>query len=202
MPNCDFYATLEDHKILLDKLFFENECEVFELSSDYEKPLKQFTTSEQVLNEFNRHWPNGEKWTSVYLQLNILNCGSELIPKKVNLNPDKCDGFTYRYTAEGLGLVQVYLQIPVDMSLSNSHTNHNSRKRAEAWAKTEDAKTDVAKCNFEKITKFSSKLNRIIQQNSVAKLSSRPVLPGAYELWNKGVSLGPYKNGQHEIILK
>ena len=42
MPNCDFYAALEDHASLLDWLFHDGRCEVFESYSEFERPLAQF----------------------------------------------------------------------------------------------------------------------------------------------------------------
>jgi len=42
MANCDFYATPADHRHLLHWLFEEGTCRVFELSSDFEQPLKEF----------------------------------------------------------------------------------------------------------------------------------------------------------------
>ena len=60
MPNCDFYSNIEDPKIILNKLFEENECEIYELASEPEKSLKQFYNTEQVLNEFNRCYTNGK----------------------------------------------------------------------------------------------------------------------------------------------
>ena len=202
MPNCDFYGALEDHKLILDFLFEENECEIYELSSDFEKPLKQFFNSSEILKEFERHYINGKKINAVHLQLNVLGCGLEFVPRLVELNPSKCDGFKFRYNADGYSLVQLYLEIADNNSLSNSHTNHNTQKRAEKWARSTKEKKEVASCDFNKITKFSSKLNRFIRKVSVGKLSSRPVLPYAYELWQNGVNFGPFNSNQHEIEIK
>ena len=96
MPNCDFYATPTDHRILLDWLFGEETCDVYELASDFEQPLKRFRTTDEVLSE---------------------------------------------------------------------------------------------------ISSFSARLNRQIKKQSVAKIRSRPVLPGALALWDAGVALGPYTPG-------
>ena len=202
MPNCDFYANIEDHKIILNKLFEENECEIYELSSKPEKSLKQFYKTEQVLNEFNQYHSNGKKWSSVNLQLYVLGSSPEFIPRKVMLNPEKCNGFKYRYNADNFGLVQLYLEAPNENVLSNSHTNHNTKKRAEKWATTKEEIHEVALCDFEKITKFSSKLNRMIRILSIGKLTSRPVLPGALKHWNDGMNFGPYSPEKFTIDFK
>jgi hypothetical protein len=126
MPNCDFYANIQDHKIIFDGLFEEKECEIYELFSDFEKLLKQFHESNQVLSEFNRHYSNGQKWSSVYIQIYVLGSNIKFIPKKVLLNPDKCDRFKYRYSVESIGLIQLYLEIPFNNSLGNLHTDHRT----------------------------------------------------------------------------
>ena len=201
MPNLDFYATIEDHKTILNYLFEAKDCEVYELSSDPEKPLNQFFSTDEVLNEFNRTHTNGKKLSSIYLQIFVSDCGYEFKPTKVILNPEKCNGFTYRFSADQFGLIQLYLEAPTKKGLKNSHTNHNTKERAKKWARTQAEVADVESCDFNKITKFSSELNRFIRKTSLAKLTSKPVLPGAFELWNSKMSLHPYLPNEAEIQL-
>jgi hypothetical protein len=201
MPNCDFYATPTDHRILLDWIFNEQTCQIYELASDWEQPLRIFTTTDQVLSQFERSYFTGKKWTSVHLQLYVLGAGPKFEPRRVVLNPDACDGATFRYGADGWGLVQLYLQSVRDGRLDNSHTNHNSQKRAETWASTIDELGDPARWDFARINSFSARLNRQIKKQSVAKLGSRSVLPGALKLWDAGVALGPYAPGSTTMKL-
>jgi hypothetical protein len=191
MPNCDFYATPADHRILLDWLFREQSCQIYENTSDWEQPLRLFNATDEVLSQFERTYVGGKKWTSVPLQLYVLGAGPPFEPRKIALKPEACDGKTFRYSAAGLGLVQLYLESVGNDRLSNSHTNHNSQKRAETWANTVDDLSDPARWDFARIKSFSARLNRQIKKQSVAKIGSRPVLPGALELWNAGVALGP-----------
>jgi hypothetical protein len=199
MPNCDFYATIEDHEDILSWLFSEETCDVFELGSGFEQPLKQFRTANDVLCEFDRHYPNGEKWKTVHLQLYVKGAGPKFTPRRVALNPKFCDGSTFRYAAEGWGLVQLYLSSESADGLENSHTNHNSKKRAETWAPTYRDLSDPSSWDFDRISSFSSRLNRQIRKRAIGKLGSRPVLPGAMKLWQSGLGLRPYKPGEHSI---
>jgi hypothetical protein len=192
MPNCDFYATPTDHRILLDWLFREQTCQVYELASAWEEPLRLFQTTEEVLSQFERTYVTGKRWTAIHLQLYVLGAGPGFEPRKVALNPEACNGATFRYGAAGWGLVQLYLESVSDNRLSNSHTNHGSQKRAETWATTVDDLDDPGRWDFARINSFSARLNRQIKKQSVAKLGSRPVLPGALALWDAGVALGPY----------
>jgi hypothetical protein len=119
----------------------------------------------------------------------------------VELDPAACGGATFRYNADGWGLVQLYLgTLPEgDTRLEDSHTNHNTLKRAQTWSGTVPELGDVDAWAFSKITSFSSRLNREIRKRGVAKAGSRVVLPGALKLWDIGVALGPYKPGESTL---
>lgn len=202
MPNCDFYGALEDHRVLLDAIFETNECEIYELASDFGKPLTKFAGTDQVLAQFDRHYPSGEPWHSVHLQLVHLNAGTVFKPRRISLDPKSCDGFKFRYEASGFGLIQLYLEVPQDGDLQNSHTNHASAKREARTAACHRTKAEFELCDFDKITKYSSKLNRIIKKLAVGTLARRPVLPAAFELWKQGVKLGAYSQSSSSIDFK
>lgn len=201
MPNCDFYATPEDHEGLLTWLLAEGSCEVHELGSDVGQPLKRFHSAAEVLAQFERRYPNGRKWRAVRLQLYVRGAGPPFAPRRVALDPKACDGATFRYSADGWGLVQLYLGAlsEGDARLEDSHTNHNTLKRAQAWSGTVSEMGDVGAWDFAKITAFSSRLNREIRKQGVAKIGSRAILPGALKLWKSGVALGPWKPGEHAL---
>ncbi len=192
MPNCDFYATPEDHAGLLAWLFAEGTCEVYELSSRLEQPLRRFASSDDVLALFEECYPDGGKVTSVHLQLYVLGAGPPFVPTRIALNAKYCDGATFRYDANGWGLVQLYLEAVGRGELRNSHTNHFSQKGARGWEPVvQDAGYAVDTWDFKRITAFSSRLNRQIRKQAVGKIGSRPVLPGAIRCWEAGVPL-PY----------
>src|SRR5690349_11289753 len=92
MPNCDFYAGVEDHEALLDWLFAEATCHVYELASDFEQPLKRFESSREVLSQFERRYPDGSVWHRVCLQLYVLSAGPPFSARRVSLDPAVCGG--------------------------------------------------------------------------------------------------------------
>ncbi|WP_152032745.1 hypothetical protein [Ereboglobus luteus] len=201
MPNCDFYATAADHAPLLEWLLAENTCSIYELSSIGENPLRRFTSAAEIMDEFKRTYTNGVPWHSVYLQLHVNGSGPMPKPRRIDINPDaqaRC-GFRYRYAMEGWSLVQLYLSVPRHNKrfLDNSHTNHNSQKRAETWAAVSNNLGNPSAWDYKKITSFSSRLNREIRKRAVAKLGSRPVLPGALAEWKNGGTLGVYNIATH-----
>ncbi len=202
MPNCDFYAVPPDHEQLLDWLLREGTCRIFELSSKLEEPLREFCTVADVLSEFSSTYSNGDKYNTVHLQLYVLNAGPPFIPRRVSLDPQKCDGATFRFVAEGWGLVQLYLGSLGKRGLHDSHTNHNSMKRAEAWAPVKPEMRSFESWDFKKITAFSSRLNRQIRKMGIAKIASRAVLPGALRLWEEGVPLLPFHHDGPVSLLR
>ncbi len=201
MPNCDFYGTIDDHRELLNWLFSERTCDIYELYSDFETELKKFPSAVEVLDQFDRRYVTGERWKSVELQLYVLGAGPVFQPRRVSVNPTLCDGATYRYMAQGWGLVQLYLHRPTQEGLESSHTNHFTQKGAVAKAATEEARAEVDSWDFKRITAFSSRLNRQIRNISVGKLNSRPVLAGGLKVWESGGSLCPYKPSDPSVTL-
>ena len=201
MPNCEWYGTIEDNYPILDFIFLEGKCEVYENASDYGKLLKRFHSTEEVMNEFYKNYPNGSKWHSVFLQLYVIGSGPAFSARRIELRPDKCGGATHRFSADGWGLIQFYLHREFDSRLEASHSNHNSKKRAEKWATCNDMGEPSA-WDFESINSFSSRLNRFIRKHHSAKMGSRVVLLGALKLWNEGFRLSPYEPDLHCDTLK
>ncbi|MYM66778.1 hypothetical protein GTP45_08050 [Pseudoduganella sp. FT55W] len=201
MPNCDFYATAQDHAPLLDWLFADGMCRVFELSSQFEAPLKEFHSTEEVLAEFERVYTNGRQWHTVHLQLYVVGAGPSFVPKRVELDPEQCNGAKFRYEADGWGLVQLYLSRAAPDGLRNSHTNHFTATGAGKWAPVYQEKPSPEEWDFKKIAAFSTRLNRQIKKLSIAKIGSRAVFPCAVELWNEGVSLLPFNPASTQLTL-
>jgi len=199
VPNCDFYATPEDHEGLLTWLFAEQTCHVYELASRFEQPLRRFCSAQETLALFEERYSTGEKARTVHLQLNVLGAGPQFEPSRISLDPRACNGATFRYAAEGWGLVQLYLGTVWRGALENSHTNHNSQKRAESWEGIGGHPSQVDDWDFKRISSFSSRLNREIRKRAVAKLGSRPVLPGALALWDVGIDFPPFRHGSIEL---
>jgi hypothetical protein len=202
MPNCDFYAIPSDHEQLLDWLFNEDTCDVYELGSDSEKPLKQFQNASEVLAQFDRKFSTGKKWTHVHLQLYVRGAGPLFVPRRIELDPRACGGAKFRYAAEGWGLVQLYLGTATRDDVKESHTNHNTQRGLEAWATQSSHLQEIERWDFKKITAFSSRLNRQIKKMGAAKLGSRPILPGALKLWQEGHALFPFIRDCCEVKLR
>lgn len=201
MPNCDFYATTQDHAQVLDWLFAEGTCKVFESYSQVEMQLKELHSTQEVLAEFDQVHADGAPTTTVHLKLFVVGAGPSFVPRRIQLNPKHCNGATFRYAADGFGLIQFYLSRTGPKGLENSHINHCTAARAGNCTASAPAPPFADEWDFKKITSFSTRLNRQIRNLGVAKIGSCPVLPGALDLWNEGVFLLPFRQQDNQLIL-
>jgi hypothetical protein len=95
----------------------------------------------------------------------------------------------FRYSSEGWGLIQLYLEAPRKGALSPSHTNHNSPSRAAKWSDTYSELRDPSLWDWDAVTSFSRRLNAFIRKQSVAKIGPRVVHSGAQRFQQAGHQL-------------
>lgn len=189
MPNCDFYAAEKDLFEVLDIVFSQAKCRVFESYSPFREELAEFATVQDIAGRYPIGKCKGNSH-SVLLQLLPHGAGASMQIEKINLKPEKCGGHTFRYRASGWGLIQLYLGGIGPYGLVHSHTNHNSEKRAMAWEATFPEFAPASAWDWKTITQFSSQLNRVIRNRlAVTKVGPRPVLSQASELINSGIVL-------------
>ena len=189
MPNCDFFAFGDDHRVILEHIFEAMPCRIFELSSRRGIGLAEF----ECLSGFEQHfsisdWSLG-RHSTLHLQIYAEGAGGSLqLPKMANrmeAHDPSADKSTFCYKPNGWGLIQLYLQSPRDDFLGNSHTNHNSEKRANNWSQTYPEYGDPSDWNWDVVNSFSRKLNRFIRKCAIHKQGSRAVLPCAAEFMAK-----------------
>ncbi|WP_061206994.1 hypothetical protein [Leptospira santarosai] len=181
MPNCDFYAAREDNKALLELLFLNGGCRVYESYSHMDAELVEFSSMSDLERHFgiaDWHKPLRE---SILLQILPMNAGPVTV-ERIALDPAKCNGATFRYSANGWGLVQLHLEAERGDKMRASNSNHNSEKRALAWASTYPDMPGPSAWDWVHVVSFSNRLNRVIRKLGVEKAGSRTILPKAAEL--------------------
>ena len=178
MPNCDFYAVDGDLKRIVEFVFHELDCRVFELSSEPDKELREFKSAEEVLQIAGFGKCRG-KTHSVYLQLWPRSARGKIHVQRIGLDPKACNGATFRYQIQGWGLIQLYLGGISKAGVIHSHSNHNSEKRAQKWASTHEELDEVSSWDWREVNRVSRQLNRHIQKMAATKMGSRPILPEA-----------------------
>jgi hypothetical protein len=189
MPNCDFYAAGPDLDELLEFVFALPDCRVFESYSLMEQELVEFQSTAEIRSRY-RLGHCGGTGDTVLLQLVPSRAGGAVGVARIELDPRRCQGATFRYRLTGWGLIQLYLGGVSPRGVVHSHTNHASEKWARAWEATcAWERGPVSAWDWREVTRVSSKINRFIRQRlAVGRIASRPVLRHANELLVAGVA--------------
>jgi hypothetical protein len=190
MPNLDFYSAHCDHEPIVEYVFESQEFRVFELDSKPDSETVEITCASHLKECFGF-----SSWTdapTIRLQLLVVSSGGQPTFRRINLKPGALGNATFRYSCEGWGLIQFYMEAPRDGYLRNSHTNHFSPKKAVAWADVDKSgKQTPADWNWTEVQRASRRLNSFISRRAVEKVGSRPILPSALELRTKGTIFLP-----------
>ena len=101
----DFYGTIDDKKLILDFIFSETKYQVFDHYSEFGKELKRYFTTDEIFEKFDLE--NGGEYSVCFGLWNPLD-GTKNIIRKVNLNPEKCNGHTFRFSSNGWGMQRLY----------------------------------------------------------------------------------------------
>jgi hypothetical protein len=173
MPNCDFYAAGEDHRLIVEFILAQTSCRIFELSSAPGKRLRELKSYEEM----------------VACRSGLFNLWPVAACAKVRIVRNKA---TKREELEGWGTIHLYWGRRRAGGLGKSHTNHNSAKRAATWQATYKNIPSVASWDFSAVTRESGMINRAIRKLAVAKLDSRVVLPEARRLFKAGIKPQPF----------
>ncbi len=181
MPNCDFYASGDDVRPIIEFILRETSCRVFELNSELGRKLHEFSAFRELaaLRTRASGWPP-------LLALWPMSANDDVRIRRYTVAP-KGQPRTWREAPEGWGLIQLYFGAVHGRSLSPSHTNHNTMARAAKWYPTYPELGKPSAWDFAAVTRESSRINRFIRSLAVEKFGSRVVLPGAAALFEAGV---------------
>ena len=183
----DFFADEEDKLTLLSYIFNETDLQVFDLSSKYGEGIKEYPTVDEITSCFNL---KDETLQGAYFQLWSPRFKGKAEFRKIELDPRRCNGHTFRYATEGWGLIQLYLHGINGDRLKASHIGHFNQAGAAKWAAVNKAKGPVDLWDWNVIQKTSSHLKYLIHKKlSVKTLGSCGVMAGAERLERKGLIL-------------
>ena len=188
MPNIDFYAAGEDFTAVLTYIFERSGCRVFESYSAFGAELAEFKSIAEISSRYEIGECRGAAH-SVLLQLVSPSASNEFAIRRIALDPNRCEGHTFRHAIEGWGLIQLYLGGTGPNGLVASHSNHNSEARAMKWADTHQSLGSPQRWNWQEISAVSTAFNRHIRTKlALYKLGSRAVLPAAGALLASGAT--------------
>ena len=130
--NYNFFADKVDKLKILDFIFNEMDLRVYDLGSAYGQEICQYKTADEIASKFDLD--NGGKF-AITFQLWTPRHRGEPLFRKIELDPKHCNGNTFRYAAEGFGLIQLYFGGLKDNELNQSHIGHFNEKGAKKWKK-------------------------------------------------------------------
>ncbi len=172
MPHLDFYALGEDYRRILEFVFGCGRFRVFELASQPDCEVIEFSGPEQLDD-------GGLLERGALLQLFPFECGGSVFFRRCQLRPGAWGEAGFRWSCEGWGLIQLYLQVPHASRLRPSHTNHFSQAKALAVSTSRPELGEIGLWDWKAVEGASRRLNRHIQGLGVAKSGNRPVLAAA-----------------------
>jgi hypothetical protein len=183
----DFYADQTDKLSVLDFIFNQTDLQVFDLASPYGQEISQYKSSEEISAKFDL--VNGDKF-AVNFQLWSPRHKGGLVSRKIDLDPKRCNGHTFRYSTDGWGMIQLYFGGVKNNILSLSHIGHFNEKGAAKWEGTNKFNGSVKDWDWKEVQLTSKSLKQFIHSRlTVKKLGSMDVLLGASKLQVQGIDL-------------
>ncbi len=115
---------------LTHAVFAAEPPEVYEAYSAYEREPQRFTTAKQLDLLLLDGIPEGN--AHLDLALWYPSCGGRVEKELIHLQPEKCDGHTFRYSIGGWGIFRLQCDSRPD-SLVECRIAVNSHKRSATW---------------------------------------------------------------------
>jgi hypothetical protein len=178
-----FFAAERDQRAILSYLFAETDVRVFESSSQFDTGLREFRSGEEVAEAFALGTDEVGNGHAVLLQVWSPSVMRALEIERIALQPDVCDGHTFRYAIQGAGLIQLYFGGLHRNVITMSRLGHQSQVRAATWGRDGEV-------NWEALKKLSGKIRyHIAKRLGVGKVPGHPVLSHAMELVKLGYEM-------------
>jgi hypothetical protein len=182
MARLAFFATKKDYLAIFDFLFRSTDCCLYELASEYEKPIRKYSTIAEVEQCFLSGRQPGSI-LATHLRPWSPSAFSDPVIEKISLKPEKCQGHTFRYMFRGPGSVVFHFGGTTESEIIYSEYNHFDEPSPSA-PKFDDG---IDWPNFKKL---SGKIQYHIRGRlALAKLPGHFVLPDAMEHAKQGFLL-------------
>lgn len=183
--NYNFFADKTDKLEILEFIFNETALLVYDLDSKYGQEICQYKNVDEISLKFDLD--NGDKF-AVPFQLWTPRHKGKLLLRKIDLDPKRCNGHTFRFSTDGWGLIQLYFGGLKNNELCQSHIGHFNENGA---LKNESSTTFNGKVNawdWEEIQATSRKLKYHIHNKlAIRKIGSCGVMTGADKLEMQGI---------------
>ena len=119
---------------LVKFIFSESDIKFYESYSEMDKELIQINSYLEFDRYFNKLSTN--KITHTGFAIYYPETRGKISFKKINLDPKRCKGKTFRYRTDGWGLIFINLKISDFDNEIECNIHVNTKKRAENWSDT------------------------------------------------------------------
>ena len=183
MPNCNFYAVDNDYEVILDFVFKKLYCEVYQKLSQPNTEIVKFANTTEVIKYYDLAKFSQETKKSAHLVLWPIKASSNFSVTRVAMTSKKAKPGSFRYRAEGWGVIQLELNGNSTKGLIHSHSNHNTEKLALVnELKHKQFLGKVKDWNWVVVTNTYGKLNNFIKHKSTKKVGPKFVMPCAEKI--------------------
>ena len=183
----DFFANKIDKIVFLNFIFKETNLRIFDHYSPYSQEISEYKSTVEIESKFDLE--RGSQFAATFELWSPLFNGKYFF-RRINLDPRRCSGHTFRYSTDGWGLIQLYFGGLENNILSYSHIGHQSEKRASAWESLHPEMGKVSDWNWKEVESISRKLKyQLHNKMAIRKIDSYGILPGADELEKQGIKL-------------
>jgi len=168
VANLDFYALGDDLRQLFQFLYAETDVVVYELSSEPDRDVRKFHSLAELETVFHLG-----TYRAGHLKLWSPSVMARPVIRRIEL---RTGAHSFRYTAEGAGLIELYLDGSREGVIYHTHYGHWN----EAGAR-QRSMHPAQDCDWKALSKISGRIQRYIRGNLAdAKLYSRPILHQAF----------------------
>ncbi len=155
---------IEFQKILdIANSIFKESAIAYEDYSKYDSELEEFDSKEDLIRHIENVKDNGDH--SANYAIYYPAAKGYFFKEKIKLNPEKCDGATFRYRPNGWGLIHLQVDLRETTKPEVSITV-NSEKRATAWEPTCPELKESNLWDWKYIEKQAGRLIRVLKKSS------------------------------------
>ncbi len=140
---------------------FQEPAIVYEHYSEYESELKSYDGKESLLFAISEAVKNNAH--SANFAIYYPESKGFFVKEKKSLNPEKCNGATYRYIASGWGLVHFQIDLR-NKPIAGVRIAVNTSTRAEAWSPTYPELQQPSLWDWKFIEKQTRRIIKVLRQ--------------------------------------
>jgi len=189
MPTLHYFAAADDIREVLDFVFAETDCRLYEAYSANDRQMREFRSTAEVAETFQLGLDPHGNGSAQYLALWSPSAVSRVTVKRIEFEPRyaKRTGATHRFNVDGPALIYLHFGGEHEGAITTSWLSCNSERRATVWASSFDPSIRV---DWPAVRKLLGRLRYLIDRKLVAaRVPGHAVLPHALARHRDGLGL-------------